>query len=377
MISDYERTNFKIKYWLIAGGFLVISLFLLYLVWVGASTFGRAAVVMIFIVEIIMTLFLYFFSKRTVDKAYRSIEKTSDMMMDIIEGREVEPSAQLEEGSVGILYNNFDKLVNMFKEGKRREQSEKEYLRDVMSDISHQLKTPLASMEVFIDLLMNDKIQSQEEQKKILAETSNQVSRMEWMVLSMLKLARIEAGAVAFDIKDVDLKMVLEEVRGGTHYLTDSRNQKLSISCPDAINVKADFDWLVEALINIVKNASDYSVSSQKTDEASDYASDRDSDMGPDMTSDHALDNDGENDIEIEVEQNSVFTRIYIRDHGIGMSDETMTHIFERFYRASNEVNPNSVGIGLSLSKSIVEGMGGKISVESELGKGSCFKIHF
>ena len=249
----------------------------------------------------------------------------------------------------------------MFKEGKRREQSEKEYLRDVMSDISHQLKTPLASMEVFIDLLMNDKIQSQEEQKKILAETSNQVSRMEWMVLSMLKLARIEAGAVAFDIKDVDLKMVLEEVRGGTHYLTDSRNQKLSISCPDAINVKADFDWLVEALINIVKNASDYSVSSQKTDEASDYA----------------LDNDGENDIEIEVEQNSVFTRIYIRDHGIGMSDETMTHIFERFYRASNEVNPNSVGIGLSLSKSIVEGMGGKISVESELGKGSCFKIHF
>ena len=84
-----------------------------------------------------------------------------------------------------------------------------------------------------------------------------------------------------------------------------------------------------------------------------------------------------DSEIRIDVEQNSVFTRINIRDQGIGMSEETMTHIFERFYRASNEVNPNSVGIGLSLSKSIIEGMGGRITVESKLGEGSCFKISF
>ena len=348
MNSNYERDNFKKRYWLIAGGFLVISLSLICALCSGASGIGKMIGGVIFVLELIMTVVLFVFTRRNVYKAYSSIDNASDMMLEIIEGKDVKPSMQLEEGSIGILYNNFDKLINMFKEGKRKEQSEKEYLRDVMSDISHQLKTPLASMEVFIDLLLNDKVQSVEEQKKILTETGNQVSRMEWMVLSMLKLARIEAGAVTFDIKEVNLKTLLEEVRGGTHYLTDSRNQRLTIVCPEEINIKADYDWMVEAVINIVKNASDYSDLDKQDSE-----------------------------IRIDVEQNSVFTRINIRDQGIGMSEETMTHIFERFYRASNEVNPNSVGIGLSLSKSIIDGMGGRITVESKLGEGSCFKLSF
>lgn len=345
MNSNYERDNFKSRYWLMTGFFLVISLILIYIIISGASAFAKLIGLMIFLTEIMMTAVVYIYTRKNIDRAYKSMEKASDMMVDVIEGREIDTSLNLEEGSVGILYNNFDKLVNMFKEGRKREQSEKEYLRDVMSDISHQLKTPLASMEVFVDLLINDKVQSEEEKKKILTETSNQISRMEWMVLSMLKLARIEAGAVSFNINDVSLKSVLEEVKGGTHYLTDRRKQKLNISCPEDVHIKVDYDWMVEAVINIVKNASDYS-------------------------------GEGE-DIDITVEQSSVFTRISIRDHGIGMSEETMTHIFERFYRASSEVSPNSVGIGLSLSRSIIEGMKGRITVDSRLGEGSVFKISF
>ena len=345
MNSNYERNNFKSRYWLITGIFLVISLILIYVINEGVSNFAKILGGIIFLTEVIMMVVIYIYTNKYIDKAYKSIEKASDMMVDVIEGRKVIASSNLEEGSVGILYNNFDKLVNMFREGRKREQSEKEYLRDVMSDISHQLKTPLASMEVFIDLLINDKIQSDEEKKKILTETSNQVSRMEWMVLSMLKLARIEAGAVEFNIKVVSLKPLLEEVKEGTHYLTDQRSQRVNISCPDDIKIKADYDWMIEAVINIVKNASDYS---------------------------------GEGtDIDINVEKNSVFTRICIIDHGVGMTEETMTHIFERFYRASSEVNPNSVGIGLSLSRSIIEGMAGRITVDSKLGEGSVFKISF
>ena len=224
-----------------------------------------------------------------------------------------------------------------------------------MSDISHQLKTPLASMSVFIDLLLNDKIDSPEERKKILSEAGNQVNRMEWMVLSMLKLARIEAGAVQFEKKETEISSILDEVRGAISYLTNSRNQKLIINCPEDIMVQTDPEWMTEAIINIVKNASDYSCSLDENR------------LGTGEEQSSA--------IEIDVEKNAVFTRIYIRDHGIGMSEETMTHIFDRFYRASNEVNPNSVGIGLSLSKSIVEGLGGRISVDSKLGEGSCFKI--
>lgn len=356
MKSNYERNNFIRRFWLMAGVFLVISLLLMFFIYSGSDGAIKIFIVVLAILEIIMTIVLFYVAKRDVDKAYISIENASDMMLDMIEGRDTKPYPELEEGTIGILYTNFDKLVNMFREGKKREQSEKEYLRDVMSDISHQLKTPLASMEVFVQLLLDDKVTSEQERKTILTETGNQVSRMEWMVLSMLKLARIEAGAVTFDIKEVNLRMVLEEVRGGIRYLTDSRNQKLTIVCPEDVVIKADSDWLIEAIINIVKNASDYS---------------------EDVYIKNSTDKIKSNEIIIEVEQNNVFTRIYIRDHGIGMTEETMTHIFERFYRANNEVNPNSVGIGLSLSKSIVEGMGGKISVESIVGEGSCFKLQF
>ena len=344
MKSNYERRNFIQKYWLIAGPFLAVSLIILFVIYTEGGSIVKILSVILSICLVLMTVLLFFRSKKDVDKAYISIDKASDMMLNMVEGGNAERLLDLEEGSIGILYNNFGNLVNMFQEAKRREQNEKEYLKDVMSDISHQLKTPLASMEVFIELLLNDKVESVEERRQILEETSNQVNRMEWMVLSMLKLARIDAGTVSFNISDVDLKMVLEEVRRATHYLTDKKNQKLKIICPDDVTVKADIDWLIEALINITKNASDYS-------------------------------DDG--DIEIEVEQNNVFTRIYIRDHGIGMTEDTMAHIFDRFYRASNEVNPNSVGIGLSLSKSIIEGMGGRLFVDSKLGEGSCFKVQF
>ena len=106
-----------------------------------------------------------------------------------------------------------------------------------------------------------------------------------------------------------------------------------------------DRDWLVEAVINLLKNASDYS---------------------------------GENTrIQIEVEQTQIYTRIYVKDEGVGIAEEELPHIFERFYRVHQEVNPNSVGIGLSLTKSIVEGMGGSIRVKSEVGNYTWFILTF
>ena len=367
MKSRYERDNFIKRFWLVAGCFLVTSFAVL--IYIGLTISQRLipALILVGVTEVVMIVVAFLFSKKYVDTAYDSLDGASDIMMSMIEDskqnqgavlsdEEMEKSesmqkikeykkGKLQEGSVGIFYDNFEKLIYMFQDGRRREKSEKEYLQDVMSDISHQLKTPLASMDVFLDLIVNDKVSSEEERKIILGEASNQVSRMEWMVLSMLKLARIEAGAISFDIGDVNVAAILSEVAGGVKYLIDTRGQKLTIDSPDDITIKVDAQWLTEALINIVKNASDYT--------------------------------DQSGVIEIKVDKNAIFTRICISDNGIGMSDETMSHIFERFYRASNEVNPNSVGIGLSLSKSIVEGMGGRITVDSKLGEGSTFKVQF
>lgn len=358
MKSSYERDNFKMMFWLVAGILLVVSFVLLFYLGMTLDKVGRLILGLVGLTEIILVVLMYIFSKKYLDMAYDSVDDASDLMLSIIEEskekddmtdslKKIEEykASELREGSIGIFYDSFEKLVNMFQEGKRKEKSEKEYLRDVMSDISHQLKTPLASMDLFLDLIVNDKVDNEEERKMILGEATNQISRMEWMVLSMLKLARIEAGAINFEISDVDVAAILSEVSGSVKYLTDTKNQELVIDCPEELTIKADGPWLTEALINIVKNASDYS--------------------------------DENKDIKIHVEKNNVFTRICISDHGMGMSEETMTHIFDRFYRASNDVNPNSVGIGLSLSKSIVEGMGGRITVDSKEGEGSTFKIQF
>jgi len=379
MKSRYEQSNFIKLYWLVASIILVTSFMLLYIVSLSISPGIRYLLALIGISEIILVVIIFLLSKLYIDKAYKSLNTASDIMLSMIEDskknygkglsdEEIDnseamqmikeyKSSELQEGSVGLFYDNFEKLIYMFQEGRRKEKSEKEYLQDVMSDISHQLKTPLASMDVFLDLIVNNKIDSEDDRKMILGEASNQVSRMEWMVLSMLKLARIEAGAISFDVSDVNVAAILSDVAGAVKYLFDTRGQMLTIDCHDDITVKADGQWLTEAIINIVKNGSDYSAKKMDGE-----ATDQKGEVGR---------------INIKVEQNAIFTRIYISDNGMGMSEETLSHIFERFYRENNEVNPNSVGIGLSLSKSIVEGLGGRITVESELGKGSTFKIQF
>lgn len=128
-------------------------------------------------------------------------------------------------------------------------------------------------------------------------------------------------------------------------YLTEGRGQTIAVDCPEEIALVCDSGWLVEGVINLLKNASDYSPENSE--------------------------------IRIEAEQTPVYTRIYVKDNGMGIPEADLPNIFKRFYRVNKEVNPNSVGIGLSLTKSIVEGMGGKISVKSELGKYTHFIITF
>ena len=369
MTSDYERKRFRRNYILVAAIFLAVSFLVLGIIFY-AGDFEREAViyfVLIGALEVAVLFVLYKLCAREVGRAYYAVEKTANMMVDLMQDSERELVAELDEGSIGILNSNFEKLVNMFREGKRKEAEEKEFLKDVMSDISHQLKTPLASLNIFIDLLLNDKLDSEEERKKVLREAENQMTRMQWMVLSMLKLARIEARVIDFNIRKTSVSAVLDEVRGAVRYLLDAKNQKLTVEFEEDgkadsgrdveaengsdsiaesdrdIYVLADPEWLTEALINIVKNASDYS--------------------------------DDGSSIELHVEANSVFARIYIRDHGIGIPESELPNIFKRFYRVSSEVNPNSVGIGLALSKSIVEGMDGQIRVNSTVGEGTEFQV--
>ncbi len=341
MKSNYERNQFKITYGIIS----VVSIFIgLVWIWLQYSelTWKNSSILLLFLLFIIV---IYFFTYRRLQHVYTEVERISQMMSDMMEGKEELPEEEYEEGAMGILYSNFYKVVGILQESRNRELNEKIFLRDIISDISHQLKTPLASLNVFVDLLLEDKIVDEKKRKQVLNEAANQLSRMEWMVLSMLKLARIEAGAIRFDKKKNSVKSILMQAMEAVQYLVKERNQFLSIECDNNIEMLCDGEWLTEAIINLLKNASDYSEEGKR--------------------------------IWVEVEDTSVYTRIYVKDEGVGIAESEMSNIFKRFYRVHQQVNPNSVGIGLSLTKSIIEGMDGKIRVQSEEGQYTWFVLTF
>ncbi|MGN0439101.1 MAG: sensor histidine kinase [Lachnospiraceae bacterium] len=341
MKSDYERKQFRIKYWKCMTLFLgLLFVLLLY----GFQGFNWK-VCMIFLVSLAFICMIYVISYGEINRICGEMERISDQMQVVMETNKEPDLGEYQEGSVGILYSNFEKMVCALQKSREKELNEKVFLRDIISDISHQLKTPLASLNVFMDLLLEDKIEDEEKQKQILKEAENQLNRMEWMVLSMLKLARIEAGAIVFDNKDQLLLPLLLQAKEGVSFLATSRNQQITITCDETCRLTCDGDWLVEAIINLLKNASDYSGEKKS--------------------------------IAVEVEYSNIYTRIYIKDEGIGIAEEEIPNIFKRFYRVNSEVNPNSVGIGLSLTKSIVEGMGGTIHVQSEVSKYTCFVLTF
>ena len=269
----------------------------------------------------------------------------SDLLDVLINLQEKNVFSENEDTLLSKLQNKVIKLVRILRRQNEMSVREKENIKSLVSDISHQLKTPLASLNVFIDLLYDDMVMEPEKRKQMLAESKNQLNRMEWMVLSMLKLARIEAGAIQFEKEPNNLKTLLLQAVEVVTYLTDGRGQNIAVDCLETITLVCDSGWLVEGIINLLKNASDYSPENSE--------------------------------IKIEVEKTPVFTRIYVKDNGMGIPEADLPNIFKRFYRVNKEVNPNSVGIGLSLTKSIVEGMGGKITVRSRLGEYTHFILTF
>ena len=153
------------------------------------------------------------------------------------------------------------------------------------------------------------------------------------------------AGAIQFEKHPCSLYAIVAQAKESVAYLTEKRGQQIDVQIDEKQMLVCDGDWLTEAIINLLKNASDYS--------------------GEQTT------------IHIWTEDNPMYTRIYVKDEGCGIAESELKNIFKRFYRINKEVNPNSVGIGLSLTKSIVEGMGGKISVRSELGCYTQFILTF
>lgn len=296
-------------------------------------------------INIIFFITIFFIILLDYKKILSKINIVSNSVERVLEGEYDMTLEGGEEGEFSILYNQLNLLVNRLIENMEKLKNEKEFLKNIISDISHQLKTPLSSI-IMLNELMTSKDDMDEETKvKFLNKTSEQLTRMEWLIINLLKIARVEAGAINYKMRNQPLIITINKAFSPLKEKAKAKKQNVIIEEKRDVYLNHDSDWMTEAIGNIIKNAIEH------TEE---YGT-----------------------ISIEIKESPLLVSIIIKDNGNGIKKEELPHIFERFYKGKHEVKPISIGIGLTLSKSIIESNGGSISVKSIEGEGTEFAITF
>lgn len=294
---------------------------------------------------IILILILYIFYVKELRNIYIKLDEASNCVKAMSNGNYKKISGYLDEGDVAILITSLNYMGERVNNSIHLLREEKQYLKDFLSDISHQLKTPLSSLIMFNDLLRENKNMPYEDRIKFLDSCDEQLNRMEWLILNLLKVGRLEAGVINFHIEDQELSETIDIALSSLKGEAKKKNQQLVVTGDLKTIVRHDREWLSEALSNIIKNAIEHTQDGGK--------------------------------IEVIVQKGPIITKIHIKDNGEGISKEMQEKIFKRFYKGEGSRNPKSIGIGLSLAKSIIEKQGGEIKLISESGKGSIFIISF
>lgn len=242
------------------------------------------------------------------------------------------------------LKNEVYKLTVLFREQAKREAQSRRALADSVADISHQLKTPLTSVTVLVDNLSENDEMDTATRHRFLAEISRQLSGVTWLVSTLLKLSRFDAGVIELETKPLQVKALAEEVISKLELNAEWYQVELLADIPDTLRISGDHKWLSEALVNVVKNAIEHS---------------------------HA----GEA-VKLSAEENDVYSLLTVHNFGDEIPQEEQKHLFERFYRG-RMASADSTGIGLALAKEIIVRQGGYITVESTQEKGTTFYMKF
>lgn len=285
---------------------------------------------------VMIVMFLWYTRRR-----YHHIAQLSSYLQEIYQGKETFDIRDHAEGELSILKSDIYKITQILKWQKERLLKDQRYLAEALSDISHQLKTPLTSMLMMSELLRDEQLPN-ERRIAFSYQLETQLERMEWLVSSLLKLSRIEAEAIHFQPEVVFVQELIIESIQPIMTAIEKNALHLELDCDPDLVVHMDRKWTQEAILNIVKNAMEHSP----------YGS----------------------SIHLQVQQNPLHTSICITDYGSGIAKKDLPHIFERFYKGSHS-HSDSVGIGLAMSKAILNRQHATIDVESHEGEGTSFII--
>lgn len=248
-----------------------------------------------------------------------------------------------EDGAMNHLFHEVNSLVAIADARANSERRAKEFLRDTISDISHQLKTPIAALNIYNGILQQEAADAATVQE-FASLSEQELDRMESLVQNLLKMARLDAGAITLEQAPENLAELLEHIKGQYSFRAKQEGKELILEGDEQSLLVCDRIWLTEAIGNLVKNALDHT-------------------------------NQGDR-VLLRWQQSPCLTKIVVEDTGNGIHPEDLYHVFKRFYRSRFSKEAQGAGLGLPLAKSIIEAHQGSIEVHSESGQGTTFTIH-
>lgn len=299
---------------------------------------GMASGILAFICCIVPTAVFLVYEK----KRYSQIEQLTASIDSVLHGNDKATIAECIEGEPYILKSEIQKMLIKLHEQNDELKKNKIFLSDSIADISHQLRTPLTSINLIVTLLKAPDI-TKEKQSQLVSELSMLLSRIDQLITVLLKLSKLDAGTIIFEKQEISTKKLIQKASEPLEIPIELKGQKLSINTGEEYFF-GDLSWLTEAIGNIIKNCYEH------TQEGG--------------------------TITISSNQTPIFTQIEISDNGPGIDSEDLPHIFERFYKGKHSSN-SSFGIGLALSQSIISGHDGIIRARNGANGGAVFTIRF
>lgn len=264
------------------------------------------------------------------------------LLDEMLQGNAEPPKADGEETLLAKISHRIARLYDILRESRRQISEEKASLQELISDISHQVKTPVANLKMVNATLLEQQV-PEEKQREFLLAAGGQLDKLDFLMQAMIKTSRLEAGAITLEKKDQCIYDTLAAALGGILLSAEKKHLDVSVSCPEDIFVSHDRKWTAEALFNILDNAVKYTQEGGR--------------------------------ISVTAESWEMYVKIDVADTGRGISERVLPEIFKRFYREKEVHEIEGIGIGLYLARQIISRQGGYIKVNSKPGKGSIFSV--
>ena len=293
------------------------------------------------VVAVVLSFFLVLIYYISTYRRYKRIAALAGDVNKMLHGDNSITLENYSEGELGILHSEIYKMTIRLREQQQKLLNDKVYLADSIADISHQIRTPLTSINLLVQFLSEPNL-TDERRQLLTHELYELLSRIDWLITTLLKISKLDAGTVQFKQERVSMAALINKSCAPLLVPIELRGQELAVNADGEFY--GDVSWTCEAIGNIVKNCMEHTPEGGK--------------------------------IEIETSDNALYTEILIKDNGTGIAKEDMPHIFERFYKGKDS-DDKSFGVGLALSRMIITSQKGTVKAENRKPSGAMFSIRF